>query len=81
MGGYGAGMGWMMITNSVLALALIGLVVWAIVRVTSPTKPPQGRSQDRSDPAARDILDRRYAAGEIDAAAYRAVLDDLSRRT
>ena len=74
MGGYGSGMGWLMITNTVIGLALIGLVVWAIVRVTAPSEP---RQRD-GGPTARDILDRRYAAGEIDAATYRAALDDLS---
>jgi putative membrane protein len=74
MGSYGTGMGWMMITSSALGLALIALVVWAIVRVTSPSEP----SAPPEVPTARDILDRRYAAGEIDAAAYRAAVDDLS---
>jgi putative membrane protein len=75
--GYGAGMGWMMITSSVLGLALIGLVVWAIVRVTSPTQPPAPTTVTRQQ-TARDILDRRFAAGEIDAESYRAAVQDLA---
>jgi putative membrane protein len=73
MGWYG-GMGWMMVVSSVLGLALIGLVVWAIVRVTSTSQQPE-----RGEPAtAREILDRRFASGEIDVETYRAAMRELS---
>jgi Predicted membrane protein len=74
MGWYGGGMGWMMLTSSILGLALIGLVVWAIVRVTSPSEPRERTAQA----SARDILDRRFAAGEIDVETYRAAVRELS---
>lgn len=74
MGWYGAGMGWaMMISSSVLGLALIGLVVWAVVRITSTAQPDRSSSS-----GAREILDRRFAAGEIDVEAYRTALRELS---
>lgn len=74
MGWYGGGMGWMMITSSVLGLALIGLVVWAIVRLTST-----GQQQDRSArSSARDILDRRFASGDLDVESYRAAVRELA---
>ena len=73
MAWYGGGMGWMMIISSVLGLVLIGLVVWAIVRVTYT-----GQQDRPTQPSPRDVLDRRYAAGEIDAESYRAALHDLS---
>ena len=73
MGWYG-GMGWMMVVSSVLGLALIGLVVWAIVRVTATSQQP-----DRTErPTPREILDRRFAAGEIDVETYRAAMRELS---
>jgi putative membrane protein len=73
MGWYG-GMGWMMVVSSVLGLALIGLVVWVIVRVTSTSQRP-----DRAErPTAREILDRRFASGEIDVETYRAAIRELS---
>lgn len=74
MGWYGGGMGWMMMISIVLGMALIFLVVWAIVRITST-------GQQREQPAytpARDILDRRFAAGEIDVEAYRTAVRELS---
>jgi putative membrane protein len=74
MGWYGGGMGWMMIASTFVGVALIGLVVWAIVRVTSTTQQP-----DRSGQAtARQILDRRFAAGEIDVETYRSAMRELS---
>ncbi|MCU0271549.1 MAG: hypothetical protein MUF83_23310 [Acidimicrobiales bacterium] len=42
--------------------AVIGLAVWGIARAASA---PQGRPE-----SARDVLDRRLAAGEIDAEEY-----------
>jgi putative membrane protein len=74
MGWYGGGMGWMMIFSSVLGLALIGLVVWAIVRLTAT-----GQQQDRSaHSSAREILDRRFASGDIDVDSYRTALRELA---
>jgi putative membrane protein len=73
MGWYG-GMGWMMVVSSVLGLALIGLVVWAIVRVTSTSQQPDRTAR----PTAQEILDRRFAAGEIDVETYRAATRELS---
>jgi putative membrane protein len=67
-------MGWMMLTSSVLGLVVIGLVVWAVVRATSSSEP-----RERDVPgSARDILDRRFAAGEIDVETYRAAVRELS---
>ena len=51
--------------------ALIWLDVWAIARFTR-TEPTQGTTLE----SARAILDRRFAAGEIDAEEYA-----LARRT
>jgi putative membrane protein len=74
MGWYGGGMGWVMIISSVLGLALIALVVWAIVRITAPAQRPDAGSPT----SAREILDRRFASGEIDVEAYRTALRELS---
>ncbi|MGB3696367.1 MAG: SHOCT domain-containing protein [Gordonia sp. (in: high G+C Gram-positive bacteria)] len=64
MGWYGGDAGWAMMTSMVLFwLVVIGVVVWAIVRLT-----PRRRLDD--DPRA--ILDRRLASGEIDEAEYRS---------
>jgi putative membrane protein len=52
-------------------IVLIGLVVWAVVHLT---RNAAGRSgMDRRQPyreTPEEILDRRFASGEIDADAY-----------
>jgi putative membrane protein len=71
MGWFGNGAGWaMMIGNWVFLLLIIAVVVWAIVRAV----PPRPGSRD----AARDILDRRFGAGDLDAEAYRHAIRELS---
>ena len=68
----GGGWAWMAFMP-LLWIALIGLVVWAAIRLT---QHPAGRDthQDRGQPPPREtpeeILDRRFAAGEIDADTY-----------
>jgi uncharacterized membrane protein len=54
-----------------LSAALIGLVIWLIVR----------RRDRRADPfdRAREVLAERYARGELSGEEYRARLDDLER--
>jgi putative membrane protein len=50
-----------------LWIVLIGAVVWAVVRLIRPAAPPDPASRPAT---AREILDRRYAAGKIDEATY-----------
>jgi len=62
----------------VLFLLLLGLVVWAIVRVSrqpqSPAPPPG--PAPRPDPALEQAR-MRYARGEIDRDAYLRLVGDL----
>jgi putative membrane protein len=69
MYGYGPGLVWMFVMP-VIWIALLALVVWAVVRLTH-----DGHSR-RDDSSAHvetpeEILDHRYARGEIDAEEYR----------
>lgn len=52
----------------IFLIVLVGAAVWAIVRKPSPS--------GGSTSSAREILDQRYARGEINAAEY----DDRRRR-
>jgi putative membrane protein len=59
-----AGWGFHWIWMVVFWAAVIALVVWAVSRLT-PT------DRDRGANRARDVLDERYARGEIDEEEYR----------
>lgn len=67
------GWGWMMLMP-LLWIAVLAVAVWAVVRLTRntgdyPRRPSDDGSPRRETP--QEILDRRYASGEINADAYR----------
>jgi putative membrane protein len=66
--------GWIIMT--VFWVALIALTVWAVAALF-----PRGRTDDgarRETP--EDILDRRFARGELDADDYREMREELRSR-
>lgn len=76
MMGYGWGMGaggWIAMT--VFWVALLALIVWAVVRVF-----PTGGSRDVGprEETPEEILDRRFAAGELDAQTYQEMRTTLA---
>ncbi|MET7780295.1 MULTISPECIES: SHOCT domain-containing protein [Streptomyces] len=80
--GWGGGWAWMAFMP-LLWIALIGLAVWAVIRLT------QGSSRGRPEPGGgweghehretpEEILDRRYASGEIDTDTYTETRERLA---
>jgi len=77
---WGWGWGWMMVVMPLLWIALTAVVVWAVLRlaerpagpVAGPPRPEPPRETPRETlrETPREILDRRFAAGEIDADTY-----------
>lgn len=65
--GNGWGWGWMVVMP-VLWIALTAMVVWAVVKVAQRPANPASGPPRRETP--QEILDRRFASGEIDADAY-----------
>jgi putative membrane protein len=63
-----------MLASSVLGIALIAVVVWALLRVTSPGSRVSGSARE----TPREILDRRLASGEIDVETYRTAARELT---
>ena len=64
--------GWMWLWGAALVigvLVLIGGLVWAIVVTTAHRRAPQ--AGDAGPAPARQILDERYARGELDTQEYR----------
>src|SRR6266542_4327210 len=78
MYGYGAGWGWMMLMQLVW-IALLGVIIWAVVRlVQRPADREHGTGARRETP--QEILDRRYASGEIDTDTYTQARAHLAGR-
>jgi len=75
MMGYGWGMGvagW--IFMGLFWVVVIGLVVWAVVALLPGS---QNRSSGRAE-SPQEILDRRFALGELTAEQYRQARDELA---
>ena len=81
MWGYGwGGMSLWMIIVSLFWLAVLGVLIWSLVRwlgsrgqaLSTPTQPPVG-----SGPTALDILQQRYARGEIDTTTFEQMRERL----
>ncbi|MDQ2904487.1 MAG: SHOCT domain-containing protein [Chloroflexota bacterium] len=74
MWGYNVGWGGVLMSlGMVLWIALLTILVWAVIRwlerkPTAPTPPSIGMSP--TSPSALEILQQRYARGEIDAATF-----------
>lgn len=77
MMGYGWGMGlagW--IFMGLFWFVVVGLIVWAVAALLPASRRSLGKSAQADD--AREILDRRFALGEIDAEQYRRTRDELT---
>ena len=62
----------MMFVGLLVIAALIAIVVWAVIYFTGT-----GRSRGGPDDQARQILDQRYAKGEIGEEEYRRIRREL----
>jgi putative membrane protein len=65
---------WMWATGLLVAVVLVGLVVWAVVRVTTQGARAGGGTSGGTgggNRSADEILAERFARGEIDAEEYR----------
>ena len=74
------GWAWMMTLMPLVWITLVGLTVWAVVSLTQGAggrEPRRYRRQLRRE-TPEEILDRRFASGEIDADAYAAAREQLA---
>ncbi len=84
MWGYGFGWGWLMMSlGMILWIALLVVLVWAIIRGLERRTgaPGQGPATPLNEPSALEILRRRYARGEIDAATFERMREQLETST
>jgi putative membrane protein len=70
MGGYGS-----MFLMPVVGIAVLGLIVWAVVAAVQ--RVGESHAGTRSGESARDILEKRYARGEIDKGEFDTKRKDL----
>lgn len=82
MMGYGYDMGaggWIAMT--IFWIAVVVLIVWTVSRATSTggvdADPRRGRPHDDVAGTPEDILNRRFAAGEVDEETYHSMLATL----
>lgn len=84
MHGYGWGwaFGWFLVP--LFWIALIALIAWLVARfvgVGGPRDEARGeRGGERGGESAQEILDRRYASGEIDTTTYEEMKAHLLAR-
>ena len=77
MGWYGMGMGWgAWLGMGLFWLVLLGVILYAVVRLL-PSGGSNGR--DRGEDSPEEILDRRFARGELDVETYQAQRAALQR--
>ncbi len=85
-GYYGSGLGWggvaLMTLSMVFWFAVLGLLVWALVRWVTRYSAPRGIPTVQGM-SAREILEQRYARGEIDATTFDQMRErlDAQQRT
>lgn len=75
--GWGMGMGgW--IAMAVFWIALLVLIVWLVTRAFSPgNSQRESRGERGWQESADQVLDRRFAAGEIDESTYHRMRESL----
>ena len=61
-------------------IAVVGLAAWAVVRLAQRPAAPDHRQGKPDRESPEEILDRRFASGEIDADTYTKALESLAAR-
>ena len=81
MWGDGFGWGWLLMSfGSILWIALLAVLVWALIRWLgrkSSAEVPPSTITSPTGPSALEILQQRYARGEIDTATYEQMRERL----
>lgn len=82
-GMFGGGFGLMggligMLFNVAFLVGMVLLVVWAVQRFSGSTRSGASTASAPSGLSAREILDIRYAKGELTREEYQARLSDIS---
>ena len=79
-GGWGWGWGWMSLMMAMMVLFWGAVIVGIVWLIRGTGSPPRAREQDVSRETPVEILDRRFAEGEISEEDYRARREVLAGR-
>lgn len=82
-GGWGVGGGWWMLMGWIWMVVFWGLIIWGIYTIVNAITKRGGAgvgSQD-GEPSAIEILERRYARGEISAGEFEEARRRLLERS
>lgn len=72
---HGVGMGGMWI-GWIVGLVVLIVIIWMIASIAG--RSPSGSEHGSGEDSAQEILDRRYARGEIDDEQYRRMREQLN---
>ncbi len=78
MWNWGTGWGWWMVFGWVWMVVFWGLIIWAVYAVVSRLTE-RGQTPPATGPSALDILERRYASGELTYEQFEEMRRHLSR--
>lgn len=67
----------MMVLGNILWIALLGILVWTVIRWFTRKAGGFGSARTFAGPSAMEILSQRYARGEIDAATFENMRERL----
>lgn len=73
MGGYGNGMSYGWVLMGLFWIVLLALIFWAVLKLL----PRRDDRDSATESTPEEILDRRFASGELDAGTYRIQRDAL----
>jgi len=77
-GGYGLIGGWGIFFNIIILIGIVVLIVWVVKQFTRSNDATLHSSASLDQPlSARDILDMRYARGELTREEYQAMAQDI----
>lgn len=66
----GDGWGWWMLFNWVWIIGFFLLIFWAVHAIMGPSRSGEPPPRQRMEPDALEILNRRYASGELTEGEY-----------
>jgi putative membrane protein len=79
IGGFGLASGLIgMLFNIIVIVGIVVLIVWAVQKFSPSSSQSSQTSASSQPPSAREILDIRYAKGELTRDEYQARLSDIS---